>query len=158
MPSIFRLAAAAGLLALAACDQSATGANGVLTGTWHYRAVNLEQPGPAADDKPCDEEYVLDITHHEGAGTISGLTRPASHRLTCYSPTEGVQVLQFTNPVQVGGEVQDGRIHFGATNHSFGEVHPDRIEGYVEGYYSLPGAENVTLVDTIGTFVMERLQ
>lgn len=159
MRSILSAAAVAGLLAFsAACDKAATAANGPLTGTWRYRAVGLVEHRPNASATSCDVDITFDVTQNDNV--LSGLTRAADTHVVCRQPGQPeVHLPTETNPWQVDGEVQDGRVHFSLAGnyHSFGEVHPQRITGVVEGYWS-EGGSDVVQVDTMGSFVLERVR
>ena len=156
MRSIFSVFALAGIVSLAACDQSSTEANGPLTGTWRYTAVGLTGTGPGPDDRVCDVNYVMDITQTDN--DINGATRLEGASEVCHGPGVDTLVVPITNVQLVGGEVQDGRVRLVFSRWtSIGEVHPERVEGVVEGYWSRENS-NVILVDTLGGFVLERVQ
>ncbi|HEX8696092.1 MAG TPA: hypothetical protein VF746_26990 [Longimicrobium sp.] len=156
MRTTLSIAALAGLLALAACDQASTGADGLLTGTWRYQALGLVQHG-LSDDVSCNVEYVFDVTHTDDK--LRGITRLNEEHVTCWQEgREPITLPNGPNLLVVDGEVEDGRVHFSIAGnyHSFGEVHPDRIEGHVESYWSRHPSEEI-LVDTMGTFVLTRV-
>ncbi|HEU0053331.1 MAG TPA: hypothetical protein VFQ39_09150 [Longimicrobium sp.] len=155
MRSIFSVFALAAIATLAACDKAATEANGPLTGTWHYRAVGLTGTGPGPDDRVCDVEYTIDLTQNDN--DVDGITHLEGGSTICYG--DGVDTLEVPihNQQLVGGEVQDGRVRLVFSQWAnFAEIHPDRMEGVVEGYWQKENSGPI-FVDTLGTFVMERV-
>lgn len=157
MRSILPTIALAGLLALTACDKSATGANGPLTGTWRYQAIGLKAPNPSGGtpQRYCDLEWTLDLTQDDNE--INGETRARQTPYLCSAGPGDTLVVHDVNPARVWGEVQDGHVFVGfGMLSNVGEVHPDRIEGVVTLRWA--GETDEIQVDTLGTFVMERVQ
>lgn len=152
MRKIFSVAAAAALMALSACDKAATEPQGVLTGTWSYRATGFKMwPGPDVSEWACSIEtrIVVRQENHE----LEGVSDEAQY--TCTHTDGRVSVSTWPAGV-VRGEVQDGRVHFSNAGgwHSFGEIEPDRVEGYLQSYGGLQGQPE-TLQS--GEFVLERI-
>ena len=124
---IFSLAA---VLAFAGCDRAITEPYGPLTGTWRYTATGFQYWSSEPGVK-CTLEAVIKV-RQEGNSIEGEQTEPAP--FFCTYP--------------------DGRVHFSNAGgwHSFGELGPDRVEGYLESY----GGEPVRAVRS-GSFVLERV-
>jgi hypothetical protein len=150
MRRIFTAAAVAALAALPACDRAATEPDGPLTGTWRYEAKDFRIAGNTSD-LTCSMSTTLVITQTgnelEGEGEES--------TVTCVNGAGTASGSSFPNGV-VLGEVQDGRVHFSDAGawHSFGEVQPDLVEGYLEAYAGTAG--NLETVRS-GSFVLTRI-
>lgn len=147
-------AAALALLALAACDRMATEGNeaeGPLTGTWSYRATGY-QYWPAQPEWSCDMETTI-IVRQEG-NELEGEAQEA--QFVCRNALTG-RTDTFRHAGVVRGEVEGGRVHFSNAGnwHSFGELSPDRVEGYLESYGGVADQPAVTL--KTGSFVLERI-
>lgn len=127
--------AALAIVALSACEKSISEPEGPLTGTWHYRAVDLMFGAVAPNDWRCTVDVRLDIV--QTGNVVEGVTRPSGPSV-CRNLVTGATDLQPLTefPLAVKGEVQDGRVHFSFSGgyHSFGELHPTVIQGYVEEY------------------------
>jgi hypothetical protein len=147
------VAAALGMLALTACDRAITEPYGPLTGTWRYSATGF-QYSPSHPDFTCALEVVIKV-RQEG-NQIEGRqeTEPAEFPCTY---TDGRVVMMGPAGGVIRGEIQDGRVHFSNAGnwHSFGEMAPDRIEGYLESYGGGSGDELRAVRS--GSFVLERI-
>jgi len=122
------LTAALAIVALSACEKSISEPEGPMTGTWRYRSVDvIDWP---TQPWRCTTEAYLDLVQQ--GNTIEGETRGVTK--TCVNPQTGQTTTPSPVDVIVVGEVQDGRVFlaFGSGYQNYGELHPDRIEGYVE--------------------------
>jgi hypothetical protein len=146
--SLVMLASAAG------CDSLTSESEGPLTGTWRYTATDVEYR--FGDQVAlCDLEGTYIVT--QLGEDIEGVTYDAAIACTredgtVYHPTGAAP-----NGWVVRGDVEDGRVYIANANGwaSFGELAPDRVEGYLE-LYEGPSHDNLTPRRT-GTFVMERI-
>lgn len=151
--SIFSVAALAAVLALSACEKAATDANGPYTGTWRYKAIGVVDHHPTASSTPCDYESVFDVT--QTGNQLVGQSRAGSEMIRCGNATTAT--LLFPSPHDVSGEIENGRVHlYNSTGHNFGEVEPDRMSGIIERYWQT-SQDGPVVVDTVGTFVIERV-
>jgi hypothetical protein len=150
MRRILSLAAAA-VLALTGCDRAITEPYGPLTGTWRYRATGFERGTPDLKVS-CAIETTL-VIRQEG-NEIVGTAAEAPYTCTHF---DGRTYTSTQPNGVVAGEVQDGRVHFSNAGgwHSFGELGPDRVEGYLESYGGQMGPPMQSLRS--GSFVMERI-
>ena len=153
MRRILSLAAAATMLAVSGCDRAITEPYGPFTGTWRYQATGFQQWG-SAPDITCSVEMVIKIRQEgnliEGRETEDG-------PVFCAGADGRVEHSHVLSRVAISGEIQDGRIHFSIAGnwHSFGEVGPDRVEGYLESY---GGTMNGPIqAQRSGSFVLERI-
>jgi len=123
------LTAALAIVGLSACEKSISEPEGPMTGTWRYRAVDVVD-WPNLPEWRCTTEAYVDIVQ-EG-NRIEGGTRGTVK--TCVNKDTGKPTDVIPVDVVVTGEVQDGRVFlaFGNGYQNFGELHPERIEGYVE--------------------------
>ena len=147
------LAAAVGMLALTACDRAITEPYGPFTGTWRYRAVGF-QYSPSNPDFTCSLDVVIKV-RQEGS-RIEGVQESEPTLFHC-TYTDGRTSTMGPQYGVIRGEIQDGRVHFSNAGgwHSFGEMAPDRIEGYLESY-GVGSGDEVTPVRS-GSFVLERI-
>jgi hypothetical protein len=147
-------AATLALLALAACDRMATEGNeaeGPLTGTWSYRATGY-QYWPYHPEWTCDMETTI-IVRQEG-NELEGEAQET--QAICRNALTGrTDTLWHAGVVR--GEVEGGRVHFSNAGnwYSFGEVTPDRVEGYLESYSTTQDGQ--PMIQKSGSFVLERI-
>jgi hypothetical protein len=143
-------AAALGMLALTACDRAITEPYGPFTGTWRYRATGF-QYSASNPDFTCALDVVIKV-RQEG-NRIEGVQEKEAPFLCTY--TDGRVVTMGPQYGVIRGEIQDGRVHFANAGswHSFGEMAPDRIEGYLESY----GGGDALITVRSGSFVLERI-
>lgn len=151
MRTILTLAATAAMLALSACDRAITEPYGAFTGTWRYRATGF-QYWPAHPGITCTLEATLRV-RQEGNAVEGVQTEPAI--FTCAYPDGRTSTHEQYGTIR--GEIQDGRIHFSNAGgwHSFGELEPNRVEGYLESYGGV--ADQPAQTVRSGSFVMERI-
>lgn len=146
------LTAALAIVGLSACEKSISEPEGPMTGTWRFQAADLLDGPLLPIPRHCKVDVYLEIV--QSGNTIEGESRDA--KWTCFNPETGNTEERGVD-TQVYGEVQDGRVHliFGNAWHSYGELHPQRIEGYVEQYTgsSHPGPIGPVRV---GDFVLTR--
>lgn len=147
--------AALAIVGLSACEKAISEPEGPLTGTWHYRAVDLQDGAAVNSPWRCTVDLRLDIVQ-EG-NVLQGESR-AGAPIACRNLVTGATSQQpvTTGPLQVIGEVQDGRVHFSLSGayHSFGELHPTQIQGHVEEYSGTLGSP--AQVFNIGDFTLTR--
>lgn len=129
------LTAALAIVGLSACEKSISEPEGPMTGTWHYTSADLVLGPLIPVPQHCAVDAHLELVQ-EG-NTIEGVSRDS--KWSCHDPATGHSWVQEGIETRVYGEVQDGRVHisFGNGWHSYGELHPQRIEGYVEQYNSI---------------------
>ncbi|HEX8358523.1 MAG TPA: hypothetical protein VF613_00280 [Longimicrobium sp.] len=147
-----RILTLAALLALSGCDRAITEPYGPFTGTWRYRATGF-QYWATSPDVTCSIELVFKV-RQEGNTLEGAQTEPAA--FFCTSADGRVSELGPQYGV-IRGEVQDGRVHFSNAGgwHSFGELGPDRVEGYLESYGGFADQPMQTVRS--GSFVAERI-
>jgi hypothetical protein len=146
--------AALAIVGLSACEKAISEPEGPLTGTWHYRAENLLFGAHTSNNWRCTVDVRLDVV--QDGNVLQGQTRPSDPVVCRDIVTGALDVLTMTEgPLQVVGEVQDGRVHFSLSGayHSFGELHPSQIQGHVEEYTSIDG---VPKIYEIGSFALTR--
>jgi hypothetical protein len=152
MRRILSLAAVAAMLAVTGCDRAITEPYGPFTGTWRYRATGFQywasNPGIT-----CSLDAVIKV-RQEGNSIEGEQTEPRPFfctypdgRVVEHGPQHGV----------IRGEIQDGRVHFSNAGgwHSFGELGPDRVEGYLESYGGT--MDGPIQAHRSGSFVLERI-
>jgi hypothetical protein len=142
------------IVGLSACEKAISEPEGPLTGTWHYRAVDLKFGAATNNNWRCTVDLRLDVV--QDGNLLEGQTR-AGDPIVCRDiVTGGIDLLPVTTgPLKVVGEVQDGRVHFSLSGayHSFGELHPTQIQGHVEEYSGTQGAPQVF---NVGNFTLTR--
>jgi len=124
------LTAALAIVGLSACEKSISEPEGPMTGTWRYRAVDVVEWPYVTEPWRCTTEAYVDIV--QTGNTIEGETRGTVK--TCVNKDTGKVSDVIPADVVVRGEVQDGHVllAFGNGYQNHGELHPQRIEGYVE--------------------------
>ena len=153
MPRI-RIAAAATLaLALAGCQNALADADGPMTGTWRFTVTNFQYWAPGVPQYACDMQTTF-MVRQEGA-ELEGVSEEAP--FTCTDPATGASSTGSKLAGVIRGEVENGRVHFSDAGgwHCFAELHPTRMEGYMESYGALMG-EPIRTVRS-GTCVLEKI-
>jgi hypothetical protein len=137
---------------LSACEKSISEPEGPMSGTWHYTSADLVLGPLIPVPQHCAVDAYLELT--QVGNTIEGVSRDS--KWTCHDPATGHTWVQEEIETQVYGEVQDGRVlvSFGNGWQSYGELHPQRIEGYVEQYNGILPGEPAPV--RIGEFVLTR--
>jgi hypothetical protein len=152
MPRI-RIAAAATLaLALAGCQNALADADGPMTGTWRFTVTSFKYWG-SVPDYACDMQTTFSV-RQEGA-ELEGESEDTT--FTCTNAVTGASTTSFKGAGVIRGEVENGRVHFSDAGgwHCFAELHPTRMEGYLESYGG--PADQPMQVTRSGTCVIEKL-
>lgn len=147
-------AAAAAILSLGAngCQNAlADDAPQPLTGTWRFTATGYRTT-------PHDPAISCDLTTtfvlRQGENDVEGYSLPTT--VTCTGPNAPAGPQPF-NASGVSGEVENGRliIYTSLLWQCFAEVHPTRMEGYMESYSEYIGEGHDPI--RAGTCTLEKL-
>ncbi|HEX6748192.1 MAG TPA: hypothetical protein VF092_12930 [Longimicrobium sp.] len=136
MPKLRIAAVAALVLALPACQNALSDApDGPLTGTWRYTATEYRMFPYTIPNMHCHAEITLHL--RQNGSHVFGESEPAPR--ICVHPVTGKPDTLNSEAWRMEGEVENGRVHFSFSGdwHSFGELHPTQIEGYLEAYEGL---------------------
>lgn len=150
--SRLRIAAAVALaLSLSACQNALGDGYGPLTGTWKVTITGFQQSAQFPHYL-CDVQTTY-VIRQEG-NEIEG--ESAESPMTCHDTTTGGTIPSSKIPGVVRGEVENGRVHLSDAGrfHSFSEMDPTRMQGYLEGYDGLPDQNQIT---RSGTIVLEKV-
>jgi hypothetical protein len=148
----FRTASAAALvLALSGCQNALSDVRGPMTGTWRYTVADFRR-FPVDAFTTCNMEAVI-VIRQEGS-EIEGISGN-SESVCTYHPTGNQRPGKIGGVVR--GEVENGRVHVSDTGdwHCFAELHPTRLEGYLESYRSSGDGPDQTIRS--GTCVLEKI-
>jgi len=153
MPRIRIAAAATVALALAGCQNALADADGPVTGTWRFTVTGFQHWSPGAPQYLCDMQTTF-VVRQEGA-ELEGVSEEAP--FSCTDPATGASSTGSKPAGVIRGEVENGRVHVSDAGgwHCFVELHPTRMEGYLESYGGLAGEPMQTLRS--GTCVVEKL-
>ena len=146
-----RTAAAAALaVTLAGCQNALADADGPMTGTWRFTVTAFRYGAPSAPQFSCDMQTTF-IVRQEGS-ELEGRSEETS--TACTDTSNGSSSTMFKPGGVIRGEVENGRVHLSDAGgyHCFAELHPSRMEGYLESY----GGEPMQAVRS-GTCVLEKL-
>ncbi|MFL5386818.1 MAG: hypothetical protein ACJ8GN_30360 [Longimicrobiaceae bacterium] len=146
-----RTAAAAALaIALAGCQNALADADGPMTGTWRFTVTGFQYAAPASPQFRCDMQTTFTV-RQEGSG-LEGRSEETS--TACTDTSSGSSTSLWKPAGVIRGEVENGRVHLSDAGgyHCFAELHPSRMEGYLESY----GGEPMQTVRS-GTCLIEKL-
>ena len=148
--SRLRLAAAAALaLSLSACQNALGDDYGPLTGTWKVTITGFQVSNALQYFCDVQTTYVFRQEGNEFEGESE------ESPMTCRDTATGTTYAGTKIPGVVRGEVENGRVHLSDAGrwHSFSEMDPRRMVGYLESYDGV-GTMPVT---RSGTIVMEKI-
>jgi hypothetical protein len=153
MRKLVHAAAAAVLMLSAAGCQNALGdADGPLTGTWKVTITDFQR-WATQPHITCDTETTY-VMRQEGR-EIEG--RSEISLATCTNSQNGTTTTSQKGGGVVRGPVENGRIDVSDAGdwHCIAELHPTRIEGYLESYGGVYGEPMQTVRS--GTCVLEKI-
>ncbi|HET7233411.1 MAG TPA: hypothetical protein VFJ16_25595 [Longimicrobium sp.] len=144
-------AAATVVLALAGCQNALGDARGPMTGTWKFTMTGFQQ-SPVDSTITCNMETTY-VVRQEG-GQLEG--RGSGGNVICYRGQTSLGGTYWEGGV-VRGEVENGHVHTSDAGnfHCFAELHPTRMEGYLESYGGWANEPSRTVRS--GTCVLEKI-
>ena len=149
----FHTAAAAALvLGLSGCQNALADADGPMTGTWRYTVTDFQRY-PVGAATTCEMQTVI-VVRQEGS-QIEGIS-DTSEAVCTDHPTGTVSRSEKIAGV-LRGEVENGRVHVSDAGdwHCCAELHPTRLEGYLESYGGVGGQPSQTIRS--GSCVLEKI-
>jgi hypothetical protein len=123
-----------------------------MTGTWRYTVTGF-QLSPGTPDITCDMETVI-VVRQEGS-EVEGVS--SDSQKTCTHHPTGTSTQSEKMAGVLRGEVENGRVHVSDAGnwHCFAELHPTRLEGYLESYGGVGDQPSQTIRS--GTCVLEKI-